>query len=188
MNEGVIYDPRMRIISCIDRNIRPKKFSFYHGQDLNGVWTPMTPTLTVNVNEMSTTQRGKDLKLMKDGEDVHVLWVSVFDRCPFREGRMTTLIFYTASPGLLCRKAGGAEKPWGRGWFPRQPLTWTKAQLRCVNMSLTLSLRGLSQWDLQATEERRLSLHPTQRCATEDEPRPRTRLEKIKEPNEVKSV
>ena len=83
---------------CLDRNIRPKKFSFYCGQDINGVWTPMTPTLTVHVNEMSTTQRGKDLKLMKDGEDVHVLWVSVFDRCPFREGRVTTLYFLYLVP------------------------------------------------------------------------------------------
>ena len=48
--------------------------SFFCGQDISGVWTSMAPTLTVRVNEMSTTkQRGKEFKLMKDGKNVHVL-------------------------------------------------------------------------------------------------------------------
>lgn len=160
---------------------------FFCGQDIgNSVWTPMTPTPIVRVHEMSTTQRGRELKLMKDGKDVNVLWVSVLGRCPLRETDCTYFLYLV--PRAFRFKTDRAGKSRGRVWFPIQPFNWTKAQLRCVNMSHTLSLRGLSQWDLQAAEERRLSLHPTQRCATEDEPRPGTRLEKIKEANVVKSV
>lgn len=53
----------------------------------------MTPTPTVRVNEMSTTQRGRELKLMKDGKDVNVLWVSVFGRCPLRETDCTYFLY-----------------------------------------------------------------------------------------------
>ena len=91
---------------CLDRNIRPKKFSFYCGQDINGVWTPMTPKLTVHVNEMSTTLRGRELKLMEDGKDVNVLWVSVFDRCPFRKSDYTYL-FIPRPQGFSVQKQVG---------------------------------------------------------------------------------